>query len=457
MSGQNSPGAQVYVIIYYINGMKRLLVILLCLLFMTGAFAQNDPITLPVYTPSAENLASREKFQDEKFGLFIHWGIYSILGDGEWVMHQRKIPYNDYKRLADFFNPQQFDAKQWVQLAKNAGMKYITITSRHHDGFSMFQTEVSPYNIVTATPYKKDPLMELALECQKEGIGLHFYYSLLDWGRADYGFGKPIVNGAPENTDWNSYIAFMKKQLTELITRYPNVTGIWFDGHWERPTVNWHYGEIYSLIHQLNPKILIGNNHHLAPFSGEDFQMFEKDLPGENKAGYSGTAKIGALPLETCETINNSWGFNINDRKYKSVRQIVHYLVNAAGRNANFLLNVGPMPNGAIQPEFTDTLKAVGQWLQKYGESIYGSRGAALAPQPWGVVTQKDKQLYVHVLNRLEQPFIFIPSLAQKVSKATLLNNNSTIKFKQQPEGLFIYLNGQQLDATDTIIKLDTK
>jgi alpha-L-fucosidase len=419
--------------------------------------AQNYPYPLPAYKPPAENLAVREKFQDEKFGLFIHWGIYSLLGDGEWVMHQRKIPYHNYKRLAGFFNPLQFNAKQWVQLAKSAGMKYITITSRHHDGFSMFQTEASPYNIVAATPYKKDPLMELAQECQKEGIGLHFYYSLLDWGRTDYGFGKPIVGGAPENTDWNSYIAFMKKQLTELITRYPNVSGIWFDGHWERPNANWHYDEIYALIHQLNPTILIGNNHHLAPFSGEDFQMFEKDLPGENKTGFSGDAKIGALPLETCETINNSWGFNINDRHYKSVKQIIHYLVNAAGRNANFLLNVGPMPNGEIQPEFTDTLLAVGQWLQQYGESIYGTRGSVVAPQPWGVVTAKDKRLYVHVLNGPAQPYIFIPGLTQTVTRALRMNNHKVLKYKQQPEGLFIYLAEQPQNEMDTIIQLETR
>ncbi len=437
--------------------MRKLLFSFWYFMILMTANAQNYPFPLPAYAPPAENLAAREKFQDEKFGLFIHWGIYSILGDGEWIMHQRKIPYDNYKRLADFFNPQQFNAKQWVQLAKSAGMKYITITSRHHDGFSMFQTEASPYNIVTATPYKKDPLMELAQECQKEGIGLHFYYSLLDWGRADYGFGKPIVNGAPENTDWNSYIAFMKKQLTELITRYPNVSGIWFDGHWERPTANWHYDEIYALIHQLNPKILIGNNHHLAPFNGEDFQMFEKDLPGENKTGFSGHAKIGALPLETCETINNSWGFHINDRNYKSVKQIIHYLVNAAGRNANFLLNVGPMPNGAIQPEFTDTLLAVGNWLQQYGETIYGTRGSVVAPQPWGVVTAKEKRLYVHVLNNVAQPYIFIPGLTQKVTRALILNNQKVLKYKQQPEGVFIYLGEPLQNEMDTIIQLETR
>jgi len=407
------------------------------------------------YTPTADNLAARQNFQDMKFGLFIHWGIYSELGAGEWVMNEKHIPYDSYKRLADFFNPQAFNAHEWVMFAKKAGMKYITITSRHHDGFSMFGTKASPYNIVDATPYHKDPLMELAQECVKEGIELHFYYSLLDWGRKDYAYGSPIVDGKPMNGDWDSYINFMKAQLTELITKYPGVKGIWFDGHWERD-VNWHYDEIYGLIHKLNPAILVGNNHHLEPKEGEDFQMFEKDLPGANTTGFSGKSKIGTLPLETCETINNSWGFNITDRSFKSSKRIIHYLVNAAGLNANFLLNIGPMPNGKIQPEFTDTLAIVGAWVQKNGEAIYGTRGSGIPAQPWGVITQKDKNLYVHVMTLPQQPYVFIPQLKGKVTKAALLADGSTVKFKQQTEGVFVYLNGIATDPNDTIIKLTT-
>jgi alpha-L-fucosidase len=430
--------------------MIKRLTLLILLLYCINVNAQST------YTPSADNLATRENFQDMKFGLFIHWGIYSILGDGEWVMHNEKIPYNNYKRLADFFNPQAFNAKEWVAFAKRAGMKYITITSRHHDGFSMFGTKASPYNIVDATPYHKDPLMELAKECQKEGIELHFYYSLLDWGRPDYAFGSPFVNGVPVNGDWNSYINFMKAQLTELITKYPAVKGIWFDGYWERTNVNWHLDEIYGLIHKLNPAIIIGNNHHEAVKDGEDFQMFEKDLPGNNTTGFSGKSKIGQLPLETCETINNSWGFNINDLSYKSSKQIIHYLVNAAGRNANFLLNIGPMPNGKIQPEFADTLAIVGNWMEKNGETIYGTRGSLVAPQQWGVVTYKNKTLYAHVLNMPQQPYIFLPGVKGKVTRVKLFSDGSNIKYKQQPEGIFIYADNIKADAVDTIIEITT-
>ncbi len=430
--------------------MLKKITFLTLLLYAFNAGAQST------YTPTADNLATREHFQDMKFGLFIHWGIYSVLGDGEWVMHDRKIPYDNYKRLANFFNPQEFNAKEWVQFAKKAGMKYITITARHHDGFSMFATKASPYNIVDATPYHKDPLMELAQECQKEGIELHFYYSLLDWGRPDYAFGTTsFVNGVPQGGDWNSYINFMKTQLTELITNYPGVKGIWFDGYWERTAANWHLDDVYGTIHKLNSGIIIGNNHHEAVKPGEDFQMFEKDLPGNNTTGFSAKSEISQLPLETCETINNSWGFNINDRNYKTAKQIVHYLVNAAGRNANFLLNIGPMPNGKIQREFADTLAKVGAWMQQNGQTIYGTRGNLIPAQQWGVVTYKNKLLYAHILSNPNQPYIFLPDVKAKITKAALLNGGS-LKFKQQPEGVFVYLGSVKPDAIDTIIELTT-
>jgi alpha-L-fucosidase len=406
------------------------------------------------YQPFASNLKAREKFMDMKFGLFIHWGLYSILGDGEWVMNARKIPFNDYKRLADFFNPQAFNAKEWVALAKSSGMKYITVTTRHHDGFSMFKTKASPYNIVDATPYKKDPIKELADECVKEGIELRFYYSLMDWGRNDYGHGSKIVNGKPENVDWDSYINFMKTQLTELITNYPSVKGIWFDGDWDRKDANWHYDEIYALIHKLNPEIMIGNNHHFAPKPGEDFQLFEKDLPGKNTAGFSAEAKIGTLPLETCETMNGTWGFNINDHNYKSAKQLLHYLVNAAGKNANFLLNIGPMPNGKIQPEFTDTLKKIGEWMNVNSESIYGTRGNVIAEQPWGAVTAKEKTWYAHVLALPSNNVLTIPVGKQKVKAVTYLDGGGKLKFKQDKDILTINLENGSAENMDNVVKL---
>ena len=408
------------------------------------------------YQPAPENLTARQDFQDRKFGLFIHWGVYSLLGDGEWVMHNEHIPYKSYSRLPSFFYPYAFDAKEWVDMVKAAGMKYITIASRHHDGFSMFHTKASSYNIVDATPYRKDLLKELADECRRQGIKLFFYYSLLDWGRSDYGFGKAIENGKPVDADWDHYIQFMKDQLRELLTNYGDIAGIWFDGEWERKA-NWHFDEIYALIHQLQPQTLIGNNHHHDPRAGEDFQMFEKDLPGNNSTGWVTGGVSKSLPLETCETMNNNWGFTINDQNYKTVKDLIHYLVNAAGRNGNFLLNVGPMPNGKVQEEFRDTLSAIGAWLSKYGETIYGTRGNIIAPQPWGTVTSKGKLLYVHLLTGIPGAALFLPGIQQKIAKVTTFDGSKSLQFHQQPEGVFIYPDHLAANEIDNIIRLEAK
>ncbi|WP_430933473.1 alpha-L-fucosidase [Saccharicrinis sp. 156] len=436
--------------------MKNLILIAVFLVLGFTAQAQQYSFPMDEYTPTEGNLEARKEFQDMRFGMFIHWGIYSILGDGEWVMLNQKIPYDKYSRLASFFNPIDFDAKEWVEIAKSAGMKYITITSRHHDSFSMFDTEASDYNIVDATPYGKDPLKELAEECKKEGIKLNFYYSLLDWARDDYGFGKKIVDGKPVDTDWDSYIEFMKKQLTELLTNYGEVGCIWFDGHWERKTVDWRYNEIYQHIHQLSPNTLIANNHHLTPIPGEDIQTFERDLPGENKGGYSAGVKVSELPLESCATMAKFWGFGLNDKNFKSTKQIIHFLVKAAGKNGNLLLNVGPMPNGEIQPEFVETLKEIGEWTSKYGETIYGTRGKVTGAQEWGTITAKDKDLYVHILNPTYNDYIFIKNMDLKVLSAQTFDGQK-IKFKQIKEGVFLYPGEIDEDALDTIIKLKVK
>lgn len=418
------------------------------------------------YVPGKENLAARAQFQDMKFGLFIHWGASSVLGSGEWIMNQRNIKVNEYKRLMRVFNPIDFNAKEWVSMAKRAGMKYITFISRHHDGFSNWDTKQSDWK-VTNTPYGKDIILQLAEECRQQGIKLFLYYSLLDWYRSDYQYetGKTGKGtGRTEKSDWNSYIRFMKAQLTELLTSYGEIGGIWFDGHWDqldndhdktlKAKVDWHYEEIYELIHRLQPNCLIANNHHMTPLPGEDYQAFEKDLPGGNTTGFGG-ASVSALPLETCETMNNSWGYNITDRNFKTKKSLIHYMVNAAGRNANFLLNVGPMPNGQVQPEFIDTLNAMGEWMKQYGNSLYGTRGNILPPQEWGVVTAKDKSWFLHVLHQPFLPYIFIPQVAEKVKAVSLFKNQTGLKFKQVEEGVFVYIDASLYDEVDTVIQLN--
>lgn len=411
------------------------------------------------YEPTAENMKSREWFQNAKFGLFIHWGVYSVPGDGEWVMQVQQIPIRTYEKLPAFFNPTGYDPKAWVQMAKDAGMNYIVITSKHHDGFAMWDSKVSDYNIVKQTPYGKDVLKMLAEECKKEGIRLFFYHSQLDWRHPDYfprGNTGQGYTGRPEQGDMNRYLDYMDSQLTELLTNYGEIAGIWFDGMWDKKDADWRLEKTYKLIHQLQPAALVGSNHHMPPYPGEDFQMFEKDLPGHNTTGFAPEQKIGDLPKETCETINGSWGFNLKDNNHKSIKQLIQYLVKAAGYDANFLLNVGPMPNGKIQPEHIELLKQMGEWTRKYGETIYGTRGGPLTARDWGVTTQKGSTVYLHILNWRDEALV-IPSLGKKIKSAAMFADKTPVRFLENEYGVTIKIPKQKFDETDTIVELQLK
>jgi alpha-L-fucosidase len=411
------------------------------------------------YNPSAENIKTREWFQDARFGLFIHWGVYSILGDGEWVMNQQQIPIKTYEKLPGFFNPTQFDARAWVAMAKAAGMHYIVITSKHHDGFAMFDSKVSDYNIVKRTPYGKDVLKMLADECHAQGMKLFFYHSQLDWHHPDY-FPRGTTGGSwtgrEEKGDMNKYLDYMDTQLTELLTNYGDISGIWFDGMWDKKDADWRLEKTYKLIHSLQPAALVGSNHHRAPYEGEDFQMFEKDLPGNNTTGFAPEQKIGDLPKETCETINNSWGFNLMDAHNKSKKSLLQYLIKASGYGANFLLNVGPMPNGKIQPEHVDLLKQMGDWLTVNGETIYGTRGGPLTPREWGVTTQKGNKVYIHILNWQDES-ITIPSWNKKIKSARFFGNNTPVKFIENEYGITLKIPKAKMNDIDTIVELEMK
>ncbi len=427
-------------------------------LTLAGAAAARSAFSFDnAYSPDASNLKAREWFQDAKFGLFIHWGVYSVLGRGEWVMNQEKIPIVEYEKLAPKFNPIKFDAAQWVAMAKAAGQRYITITSKHHDGFATFATKQNKWNIVDATPYAKDVLKPLSEECRKQGLKLFFYHSHLDWHSPDYfprgETGKTA--GRPESGDFNRYLDFMDAQLSELLTGYGEVAGIWFDGIWDKRGADWRLRRTYDLIHRHQPQALVGNNHHLAPFEGEDFQMFEKDLPGENKTGFSGDAKVGRLPLETCETINGAWGYNAGDKNLKSTKALLHYLVNSAGRNANFLLNIGPKPDGTVQDDFVTRLKEMGEWLAKNGESIYGTRGGPISPRPWGVTTKKGSTVYAHVLN-WPDPVLPIPRMEKAVKSAKMLASGQKVVVKNWGDQLLLGLPEKGRDEIDTVIALET-
>jgi len=412
------------------------------------------------YQPSPENLKNREWFEQSRFGVFIHWGVYSVLGDGEWVMNSQDIGLDEYALLPRFFNPTAFDAKQWAKLFKQSGAKYITFTTRHHDGFSMWNSQTSDYNIVKKSPFKRDIVKELVKACRAEGIKVMFYYSLLDWKRDDYlpvgRSGEAILGRDSTKGDWNHYIQFMKNQLTELLTNYGKIDGIWFDGHWDKPKENWHLSEIYELIHKLQPQCLVGNNHHLAPFEGEDFQMFERDLPGENTTGFGTSAHdVGKLPKEVCGTIAGSWGFQLIDRTRKSFREVLTFLVKAAGHGSNLLLNIGPMPNGEIQDYQQDRLKELGKWLTVYGETIYGTEAGGVPPTDDYALTRKGNQVYLHIL-KPEKKELYIAKLPYEVKDVKTFIGNKDIKFSNIDNSLRLDLPAST-DEADLVLTLTIK
>lgn len=418
------------------NTMKtRIIILILALASCMANMAQ------PAYLPTSENLKAREEFQDNKFGIFIHWGLYSMLATGEWTMTNKDLNYKEYAKLAGGFYPSRFDADRWVAAIKSSGARYICFTTRHHEGFSMFDTKYSDFNVVKATPFKRDIVKELADACHKYGIKLHFYYSHLDWTREDYpwgrtgrGTGRPDAKG-----NWKSYYRFMNNQLTELLTNYGPIGAIWFDGWWDQDQnkdFDWELPEQYALIHRLQPACLIGNNHHQAPFEGEDIQIFERDLPGENTAGLSGQS-ISSLPLETCETMNGMWGYKITDQNYKSTKTLIHYLVKAAGKNANLLMNIGPQPDGCLPAVALQRLEEMGEWLKQYGETIYGTRGGPVAPHDWGVTTQKGNKVYVHILN-FKDNALLLPLTGKKVKNAITFKDKYAVKFTNTKAGTLL-------------------
>ena len=397
------------------------------------------------YVPSAENIEARKQFDGFRFGIFLHWGIYSEFAQGEWYLNTGKLNKDEYAKAASCFYPIRFNASEWVKAFKASGAKYITFTSRHHDGFSMYKTHESDYNIVDATPFGRDVLKELSEACLQEGIQLHLYYSILDWIREDYPLGRTGHDtGRILKPNYDSYFQFMKNQVRELLTNYPNVAALWFDGYWDhdQDTIpfNWRMEEFYRYIHQLKPSCLIGNNHHITPIEGEDFQMFERDLPGENKAGFSGQA-ISKLSLEMCQTMNGMWGYKVADQNYKSVDELITLIIRAAAKGCNLLLNIGPQPNGELPALALDRLQGIGKWMDSYGETIYSTQ-RGIDDATWGVTTKKGNTTYIHVLDKTCTQLDYAMDKRPKQVKDFLTGNVIKCKYDKKKKCVMIPLEG---------------
>ncbi len=306
-------------------------------------------------------------YTEAGFGMFVHWGLYSVLGRGEWVLFTERATLRGYEDLPWSFEPRRFDADEWVRTAAEAGQRYLTITTRHHDGFSMYHTGLSAYR-VTSTPWRRDPLAELAEACARHGIRLGCYVSLLDWHHPAYRASHREHSGLA----WSDYLDFLHGQVRELCTGYGPLAQVWFDGDWPHHgapdgEVDWFaaggdfdYPALYAMVHELQPDAVVLNNRHATPLPGEDVQGFEQDLPGENTAGFNVTAP-GDLPLETCLTMNDSWGYRHDDDAWKSVEQLLALRRRARDRRVNLLLNVGPTGDGEIPAPARERLAALGR------------------------------------------------------------------------------------------------
>ena len=353
--------------------------------------------------PEDWNVAARQKFADQRFGVFIHWGLYANYAQGEWYLQQGKLDEKAYSRMMHGFCPSKFDAKEWVRVFKGAGAKYVTITSRHHDGFSLWPTKVDDGYNIALTPFKRDILGELAAACQAEGLQLNFYYSLMDWHRKDYPVGScaKVVLG-DQKGDYASYKKFMLGQIGELIDRY-HPGNIWFDGEWEhafhqddgtwKRDLDWDFDTIYDFIHSKH--VLVANNNHQPIREKEDIQLFERDLPGDNSdAGFSKNQPlVRDRPVEQCDVIQHGvWGYRIGERSFRTPEEVCAMLCRTAAKDSNLLMNIGPDGSGQLPAKAVEVMAEVGKWMAKNGEAIYATRGLGLVKNADGTETAKTKK-----------------------------------------------------------------
>jgi alpha-L-fucosidase len=396
-------------------------------------------------------------FQNARFGMFIHWGLYALLGKQEWVMHTDRISVEEYRLLANQFNPARFNADEWVSIAADAGQKYMVITSRHHDGFSMYDTALSDYK-VTNTPFGRDPVAELASAiARRSDIKLGFYSSLLDWQHPAYRFRQE------SGLAWSDYLEFLHGQVRELCTQYGDLACLWFDGDWPRyalddsnayflPGGSFEYDKLYDMIHTLQPDAVVMNNRHDQPLLGEDVQGFEQDLPGLNTVGFN-TTSIYNLPLEVGLTMNDNWGYSRSDHNHKSTRHLIHILARSASVGANLLLNVGPTPEGEIPPLHALRLRQMGAWLKLNGASIYQTRAEAIPITGPAISTRRDGTHYIHVLDYVSD-CVMLLGLPDTVSQARLLRDNTPLTMERQGNKTIIAVPPEAYDPYDTVIEI---
>lgn len=390
-------------------------------------------------------------FRDARFGMFIHWGLYAIPagvwdgreipGIGEWIMKFATVPVAEYEQLATRFNPVRFDAAEWVSLARRAGQKYLVITAKHHDGFCMFKTAETTYNIVDGTPFGRDPLKELAAECERQGVKLGFYYSQTqDWHHPggdgnDWDYDQSTV-------DFDGYIEnYVGPQVRELLTNYGPICLIWFDT--PKRITEEQSRRLVDLVHEVQPDCLV--NGRIGNGLGDYAEAGDNRIP----------EAADADDFETPATLNDTWGFKTGDGNWKSPEDLVHKLVDIASKGGNYLLNVGPTAAGVIPQPSVDRLLAVGSWLERHGESVYGTAPGPIQGLEWCRSTAKPGRVYVHVFDWPAGGELVLPVPGRPVAGARLLAGGGALETSSGDGVLIVRGPAQAPDRADTVVVLE--
>ena len=416
----------------------------------TPSPAPATPAPAPASPSSPAPAADRTQwFRDAKFGLFIHWGVYSMIGREEWARQILQIPLAEYQYYADNFNPVDFNPAEWAALAKDAGVRYIIITSKHHDGFCMFDSAYTDYDIGHAK-YGKDILGVLAAACKTAGVPLGFYYSIMDWHHPDYLPRREWEKDrSTKGASLNRYMDYAINQVKELVTRYDPAV-LWFDGQWEHTAEEQRTGEIEKMLLSLKPSILI--NDRLPGYG--DFGTPENYVPATGIRNPDGTPRL----WEACYTMNwNGWGYNRYETEFHSASQLIRQLIEIVSKGGNLLLNIGPQPDGRIPAEFVDRLKRMGDWLKVNGESIYGTTASVFERLPFfGRCTVKGTTLYLHVMGWPQDKKIRLPGLKTEVKKAYLLaQKDKALGVRRACKDVVVTLPERALDPDATVVAVE--
>ncbi len=401
--------------------------------------------------PEARSHPGLEWFRSARFGMFVHWGLYAIPagiwagkpvdGIGEWIMNFARIPISEYEPLASRFNPTRFDAEAWVALARRAGQRYLVVTAKHHDGFCMFRTRHTTYNIVDAAPFGRDPIQELAKECERQGIRLGLYYSQTqDWHHPggdgnDWDFDQSSV-------DFAGYLEnYVKPQVRELLTQYGPLCLIWFDTP-RRMTAD-QSRELVDLVHELQPDCLV--NGRIGNGMGDYSEAGDNQIPGGAQT----------LDFETPATINDTWGFKSEDHNWKSPADLIGKLVDITSKGGNYLLNVGPTAAGEIPEPSVERLEAIGRWLETNGESIYGAGPGPLQNMHWCRTTAVGDRVYIHVLEWPAGGRLQLPLTDHRVRSAALLTDGRRLTVDETAEGVVVSGPAEAPDSAVSVVRLD--